>query len=190
MATVRHVTSSSGTRKISGRWIFVRLSVYKSYVPLLQPEGPPPFPNELNTGYCRESVESCSDLHGILILEFSLLYIRLDTPRMFLKCYPPNRHSASNAACSCHTSAFTCPVRIIPLLHSIWQSLPVTKLILHYYWPYGKSVKRSHPWTHYYQPDLTTFLQPRHIPTQGYNITQSSAPDDGHMVALNMLSNY
>ena len=41
-----------------------------------------------------------------------------------------------------------------------------------------------------YQPDLTTFLQPRHIPTQGYNITQSSAPDDGHMVARNMLSNY
>ena len=41
-----------------------------------------------------------------------------------------------------------------------------------------------------YQPDLTTFLQPRHIPTQDYNITQSSAPDDGHMVAWNMLSNY
>ena len=41
-----------------------------------------------------------------------------------------------------------------------------------------------------YQPDLTTFLQSRHIPTQGYNITQSSAPDDGHMVARNMLSNY
>ena len=41
-----------------------------------------------------------------------------------------------------------------------------------------------------YQPVLTTFLQPRHIPTQGYNITQSSAPDDGHMVARNMLSNY
>ena len=41
-----------------------------------------------------------------------------------------------------------------------------------------------------YQPDLTTFLQPRHIPTQGYKITQSSAPDDGHMVARNMLSNY
>ena len=41
-----------------------------------------------------------------------------------------------------------------------------------------------------YQPDLTTFLQPRHIPTQGYNITQSSAPDDGHMVARNMLINY
>jgi len=40
------------------------------------------------------------------------------------------------------------------------------------------------------QPDLTTFLQPRHIPTQGYNITQLSAPDDGHMVARNMLSNY
>ena len=40
------------------------------------------------------------------------------------------------------------------------------------------------------QPVLTTFLQPRHIPTQGYNITQSSAPDDGHMVARNMLSNY
>ena len=41
-----------------------------------------------------------------------------------------------------------------------------------------------------YQPDLTTFLQPRHIPTQGCNITQSSAPDDGHMVTRNMLSNY
>src|SRR5215472_9636767 len=41
-----------------------------------------------------------------------------------------------------------------------------------------------------YQPVLTTFLQPRHIPTQGYNITQSSAPDDRHMVARNMLSNY
>jgi len=40
------------------------------------------------------------------------------------------------------------------------------------------------------QPVLTTFLQPRHIPTQGYNITQSSAPDDGHTVARNMLSNY
>ena len=40
------------------------------------------------------------------------------------------------------------------------------------------------------QPDLTTFLQPRHIPTRDYNITQSSAPDDGHMVARNMLSNY
>ena len=38
--------------------------------------------------------------------------------------------------------------------------------------------------------DLTTFPQPRHIPTQGYNITQSSAPDDGHMVARNMLNNY
>ena len=41
-----------------------------------------------------------------------------------------------------------------------------------------------------YQPDLTTVLQPRHIPTQSYNITQSSAPDDGHMVARNMLSSY
>jgi len=40
------------------------------------------------------------------------------------------------------------------------------------------------------QPDLATFPQPRHIPTRGYNITQSSAPDDGHMVARNMLSNY
>ena len=40
------------------------------------------------------------------------------------------------------------------------------------------------------RPVLTTFLQPRHIPTQGYNITQSSAPDDGHMVARNTLSNY
>jgi len=27
------------------------------------------------------------------------------------------------------------------------------------------------------------WLQPRHIPTRGYNITHSSAPDDGHMVA-------
>ena len=40
------------------------------------------------------------------------------------------------------------------------------------------------------QPVLTTFLQPQHIPTQGYNITQSSSPDDGHVVAQNMLSNY
>ena len=40
------------------------------------------------------------------------------------------------------------------------------------------------------QPVLTTSLQPLHIPTRGYNITQSSAPDDGHMVARNMLSNY
>jgi hypothetical protein len=34
------------------------------------------------------------------------------------------------------------------------------------------------------------FVVKRHIPTQGYNITQSSALDDGHMVARNMLSNY
>ena len=40
------------------------------------------------------------------------------------------------------------------------------------------------------QSDLTTSLQPRHIPTRDYNMTQSSAPDDGHMVARNMLSNY
>ena len=40
------------------------------------------------------------------------------------------------------------------------------------------------------QPVLTTFLQPRHIPTRGYNITQSSASIDGHMVAWNMLRNY
>ena len=40
------------------------------------------------------------------------------------------------------------------------------------------------------QPVLTTFLQRRHIPTRGCNITQSSSPDDGHMVARNMLSNY
>ena len=40
------------------------------------------------------------------------------------------------------------------------------------------------------QPVLTTFLQPRHIPTRGYIITQSSIPDDEHMVARNMLSNY
>ena len=39
------------------------------------------------------------------------------------------------------------------------------------------------------QPVLTTYMQPRHIPRRGYNITQSSAPDDGHMVARNMLSN-
>jgi len=32
-------------------------------------------------------------------------------------------------------------------------------------------------------------VQPRHKPTQGYNITQSSAPDVGHMVSRNMLSN-
>ena len=31
--------------------------------------------------------------------------------------------------------------------------------------------------------------EPRHIPTRGDNITQSSAPDDVHMVARNMLSN-
>ena len=30
----------------------------------------------------------------------------------------------------------------------------------------------------------------QHIPTRGYNITQSSAPDDGYMIARNMLSNY
>ena len=41
-----------------------------------------------------------------------------------------------------------------------------------------------------FQRVLTTFLQPRHIPTRGYNITQSSAPDGGHMDARNMLSNY
>ena len=40
------------------------------------------------------------------------------------------------------------------------------------------------------QPVLTTFPQPRHIPTQGYNITQSSTPDDGYTVARNMFSNY
>jgi len=33
----------------------------------------------------------------------------------------------------------------------------------------------------------TTFLQPRHITTQGYNITQSSASDDGHMVVRNIV---
>ena len=37
---------------------------------------------------------------------------------------------------------------------------------------------------------LTAFPQPRHIPTRGDNTTQSSAPEDGHMVARNMLSNY
>ena len=48
-------------------------------------------------------------------------------------------------------------------------------------WSYGRTTC---------QPDLSTLLQPRHIPTKGYNITQSSPPDDGHMVARNMLSNY
>ena len=33
------------------------------------------------------------------------------------------------------------------------------------------------------QPVLTPSLQPRHIPTRDYNITQSSDPDDGHIVA-------
>ena len=46
------------------------------------------------------------------------------------------------------------------------------------------------PWLQEGCQVLTTSLQPRHIPTRGYNITQSSAPDDGHMVARNMLSNY
>jgi len=32
-------------------------------------------------------------------------------------------------------------------------------------------------------------VQQRHIPTQGYNITQSSAPDDGHTVTRIMLGN-
>ena len=41
-----------------------------------------------------------------------------------------------------------------------------------------------------YQPDLTTFLQPRHIPTRGGNTTQSSTPEDGHMFARNMLRNF
>jgi hypothetical protein len=41
-----------------------------------------------------------------------------------------------------------------------------------------------------YQPVLTTSLQPRHIPTRDDNITQTSAPDDWHMVARNMLSSY
>jgi len=38
------------------------------------------------------------------------------------------------------------------------------------------------------QPVLTTFPQPQHIPTRGDNITQSPAPDDGHVAARNMLS--
>ena len=40
------------------------------------------------------------------------------------------------------------------------------------------------------QPVLATFLQPRRIPTRDDDITQSSAADDEHMVARNMLSNY
>ena len=40
------------------------------------------------------------------------------------------------------------------------------------------------------QPDLTTSLHLRHIQTRGYIITRSSAPDDGHTVARNTLSNY
>jgi len=39
-----------------------------------------------------------------------------------------------------------------------------------------------------YQPVLTTLLQPQQ-PTRGENTNQSSAPDDGHIVARNMLSN-
>jgi len=54
--------------------------------------------------------------------------------------------------------------------------------------PWMGSYKPTHRRTTY-QPVLTTFLQPRHIPTRGYNITQSSAPDDGHMAAQNMFSN-
>ena len=55
---------------------------------------------------------------------------------------------------------------------------------------YKKRNKEYKKWRTTYQPVLTTFLQPQHIPTQGYNITQSSAPDDGHMVARNMLNKY
>ena len=40
-----------------------------------------------------------------------------------------------------------------------------------------------------FQPVLTAFLQPRHIPTRGDNTTQSSDPEDGHMIDRNMLSN-
>jgi hypothetical protein len=39
-----------------------------------------------------------------------------------------------------------------------------------------------------YEPYLTIFLYPRNIPTRINNITMSSAPDDGHMVARNLLS--
>ena len=40
-----------------------------------------------------------------------------------------------------------------------------------------------------YQPVLTALLQPQLIPTRGENTNQSSGPDDGHIVARNMLSN-
>jgi len=40
---------------------------------------------------------------------------------------------------------------------------------------------RVRPW---HVPELVSFhILLQHIPTRGYNITQSSAPDDGHMVA-------
>jgi len=38
-------------------------------------------------------------------------------------------------------------------------------------------------------PVLTALLQPRHNTHTWRNTTQLSAPDDGHMVARNMLSN-
>ena len=46
-------------------------------------------------------------------------------------------------------------VVIISFMQGIYTYIPETN--------YGRTT---------YQPDLTTFLQPRHIPTQGYNITQ------------------
>ena len=49
---------------------------------------------------------------------------------------------------------------------------------------------RTHPWTHYLPTGLDNLpAATAHTNTMLY-ITQSSAPDDGHMVARNTLSNY
>ena len=53
------------------------------------------------------------------------------------------------------------------------------------------SIFRSlRPWTHYLPTGLDHLPAATAHTNTGYNITQSSAPDDGHMVARNMLSNY
>ena len=51
-------------------------------------------------------------------------------------------------------------------------------------------VARTHSWTHHLLTGLDNLpTATAHTNTRLY-ITQSSAPDDGHMVARNMLSNY
>jgi len=44
-------------------------------------------------------------------------------------------------------------------------------------------------WKHYLPTGLDNLPAATAYTKQVYNITQSSAPDDGHMVARNMLSN-